>query len=109
MLNEVLIDATKYKIESTSEKIIVDGQQCSGSIDFNRAKIKLFDEIIGQGSECRILMHEICHGILFERGLKNYYEDETLVDELASGIINLIRANPKLVDFINCTGKETEN
>ena len=45
-------------------------------------------------------MHEVVHAILNERGLNEKAENETLVEELAKGFVNLIRQNPKLTDFI---------
>ena len=45
-------------------------------------------------------MHEVVHAILHQRGLYKASDDEELVDELAKGFVNLIRQNPKLVNFI---------
>ena len=45
-------------------------------------------------------MHEIIHAILFERGMPEASEDEILVEELAKGVLNLIRSNPNLIELI---------
>lgn len=45
-------------------------------------------------------MHEIVHALLFERGMPEAAADEELVSELAAGFVNLVRANPQLVEFL---------
>lgn len=97
--NSVMIDATRYAIETTNEKIILDGRECSGDISYWGGKIRV-DASTGDTVKQQILMHEIVHGIMYSRGLGDYRTDEKLVEQLASGFINLIRTNPELVRCI---------
>lgn len=101
MIKNVMIDAVRYAVEETKDIILVDGQACRGSVDYNKAVIKLISdkEALGEGRRTQTLMHEVIHALLFERGCEEW-EDEELVDALASGVINLIRQNPELVDLI---------
>ena len=99
MIKNVLIDAVNYRIEITGERIIVDGQECGADVDYNLALIRLSDKI-GKGAEAKFLMHEIFHAVLKERSMFEESGNESLVDELAAGTINLIRENPQLIEFL---------
>lgn len=101
MLKNVLVDAANYKIELTNEILIVDGQEAGATVEYNLGLIKIRnDKVVGEGVRAKLLMHEVMHALLHERGLVEASEDEQLVDALAAGVINLIRTNPALVDFI---------
>lgn len=107
MGNKVLIDAVEYEIKRTDEPIIVDGQQCWASVDYVKAQIKMRNRnIVGAGREPRLLMHEVVHALLHARGFYDEANNEELVEALAGGVVNLIRDNPKLVEFLE--GKEKE-
>lgn len=113
MLKNVLVDAVNYKVELTDEVLIVDGQEAGASVDYNLGLIKIrSDKTVGEGVRAKILMHEVLHALLHERGMLEASNDESLVDELAAGFVNLIRTNPALIEFIyfgrrdkNDTGK----
>ena len=101
MLKNILVDAVKYRIEPTNEILLVDGQECGANVDYNLGLIKIRNaNVVGEGVQAKILMHEIFHALLHERGLIEASDDEQLIDALASGTINLIRTNPALVEFI---------
>lgn len=97
--NSVMIDTTRYDIETTDENIIVGGRECSGDISYWEGRIRVAASM-GNTVKQQTLMHEIVHGIMHRRGLDDYRTDEKLVDQLANGFINLIRANPELVRCI---------
>ena len=99
MIESVMVDAVEYRVEETDEKIIIEGQQCVADVDYNSALIRI-GNVVGEGAKAKVLMHEIFHALLSERGLGAESQNEMLVNELASGTINLIRDNPALVEFI---------
>ena len=101
MLENIIIDAVNYRIKETNEIIVHEGQECGAMVDYNKALITIRnDDILGEGAKAKTLMHEVVHAILHERGMTEESENETLVNELAAGIINLIRYNPKLILYI---------
>ena len=101
MPKSVTIDAVKYNIIRSDDVLVVGGTECSAYCDYDQTEIRVRSfPAVGAGREVQTLMHEIVHGILFERGLDEQSADEKLVDGLASGIINLIRSNPKLVAYV---------
>ena len=102
MVESVLIDSATYRIEWTDEPIHVDGRVCRGDVDYNRARIRLSsrEDILGEGQKVPVLMHEVVHAMLYERGRCKDAEDEDLVDALAAGFVNLVRQNPGLVQYI---------
>lgn len=104
MLKNIIIDAVNYRVEETEEVIIHEGKECGAIVEYGKALITIRkDENIGEGLKPKLLMHEIIHALLHERGMDDAAEDETLVDELASGLVNLIRQNPQLINFITNT------
>ena len=89
-----------YDVQVTSDKIIVDGRDCLGSIDYNRNLIRISDWV-GESAAKVTLMHEVVHGILFERGTDfKEHNEEYVVDEIARGFMEVTRANPDLVQCI---------
>ena len=101
MVESVMIDAIRYRVEQTQDMILVDGCACRGEVDCNLARIRLSGdgEALGEGRKAQVLMHEVVHAMLYERG-REECENEELMDALASGFVNLIRQNPELVQFI---------
>lgn len=98
----VLIDSVRYSITYSDYPVIVDGQQCLGAIDYNNGTIDIDISKTGENVLPKVLMHEIVHGILQERNMQDFLgkNTETIVDNLAIGFINLLRQNPKLIEFI---------
>lgn len=97
-----MIDAVKYRIVQTSEMLMVEGRECGAEVDYNAATIKISacKDKVGEGAKAKVLMHEIVHALLHERGLREESEDENLVEELAKGLVSLIRQNSELINFI---------
>ena len=101
MPDSVIIDAVRYAILRVKEPLILDGRICNAVVDYNTAQIKILEGgNIGEGNAAKLLMHEIVHALLFERGMPEAAADEELVSELAAGFVNLVRANPQLVEFL---------
>ena len=103
MIDTVRIDALTYKVSETKEPIIIDNRETRGKIEYNSAEIVISDreETCSNDRKAAVLMHEIVHGIIYERGLMSQVDDsEMLCDEFSSAFIGLIRDNPKLIDFI---------
>lgn len=101
MLENIIIDTVNYRIKETNDIIVLDGQECGAMVEYSKALITIRkDESLGEGAKAKTLMHEVMHALLHERGMIEESENETLVEELAKGLINLIRWNPQLIDFI---------
>ena len=100
MIDSVKIDSVVYDIVVTDKTIVVDGRECKGSIDYNKNIIKIAD-FLGEGQSKVTLMHEIVHGMAFERGIKfDGTGEETIVDELGKAMLQVMRDNPILVKYI---------
>ena len=99
MIENVQIDAANYRVTQTDETIIVGGAVCGGEVDYNAAHIRL-GNVLGESAKIKVLMHEIFHAMLYERGISDEFQDEDLINALASGTVNLIRQNPALIKFL---------
>lgn len=103
MINKVKIDQVTYDISEVSGPILVDHRECKGCIDYNINKIELL-AANGPSQTQVTLMHEIVHGIVYERDLDRYIkgdENEDFTDAMAKAIMQLIRDNPGLVKQLN--------
>lgn len=84
-----------YTVKRVDEVIIVDHKECFGSIDYNKKIIRIANNIQDLQGEEETFLHEILHGIVFERNFtyeKN--DDETITEELARGLHQVIKDNP---------------
>ena len=100
MITKVKIDTATYDISIVSEIIILDGRQCKGSIDYNKNIIKIAD-FVGESQAKITLMHEIVHGMVFERGISlDKGDEETIVDELGKAMLQVIRDNKDLIEYL---------
>jgi len=100
ILKSVRIGSMDYKVELTGEVILVDHKECFGSIDYNNKVISINSKIQGIQNQEVTLLHEIFHAITNERTFS--YEnnsDETITEELARGLHQLIKDNPKLFEL----------
>lgn len=100
MVENVLIDAARYAVEIIDGPLVGNGRDCVGVTDFNEARIQLRKEAALSGGAARLLMHEVIHAIMYERGLTEDTYNEQIVDTVAAGVVNLIRQNPDLVRLI---------
>jgi len=99
ILKQVRIGSMDYKVELTDETIIVDHRECFGNINYydKTIEINTTSQDI-QGQELTLL-HEIFHGVVYERNFKyNVNDDESITEELARGLHQLIKDNPKLFE-----------
>ena len=89
MPDSVIIDAVRYAILRVKEPLILEGRACNAVVEYNTAQIKILEGgNIGEGNAAKLLMHEIVHALLFERGMPKAAADEELVSELAAGFVN---------------------
>lgn len=103
MIDKVKIDQVTYAVSETAGPILVDSRVCRGAITYGTNKIELL-ATEGESQKQVTLMHEIVHGIVYERNLEKYIkgdENEDFTDEMARAIMQLIRDNPELVKQLN--------
>jgi len=95
--DKVRIGSIDYTVEITGEVIIVDRKECNGEIDYNEKVIKIRNDMQCVQSQEITLLHEIVHGIVYERNFA--YEkcnEETITEELARGLHQVIKDNPEM-------------
>jgi hypothetical protein len=92
---KVTIGCYDYDVQLTDEVLLVDNRKCSGLIDYNKKVIKISNEdMFSEQSREQTLWHEIVHGIINYRAVGYGKEDEeTFVDELATGLYLLCKQN----------------
>ena len=99
-LSLIRVDVQDYMVSYADEPLINQNhQECFGQCDINNKLIT-----VKSNRPCfaqyHTLMHEIMHAIIHERGV-TYGEttEETFIDEIAAGLVGLVRDNPDLFNI----------
>jgi hypothetical protein len=95
---KVRIGSMDYSVIFTDETLIVNGRECKGMITYEKHEIKIKNGISDKQGEEETFLHEVVHGIVYERNfnLNAVDEDELKVDEIARGLHQFIRDNPNI-------------
>ena len=98
MLPKITIGCYDYDITETDEVLLIDNKKCKGRIDYNAHLIEVSSEsMFSKQSKEQTLWHEIVHGIINYRNVDySKCDEETFVDELATGLYLLCKSNGKL-------------
>lgn len=97
ILDKVRIGSSDYSVIISNETLVVDRQECKGMIDYEFHKIKINNEIQDEQGQEQTFLHELMHGIVRERNLDlSNSDEETIVDEIAIGLNQVIRDNPEI-------------
>ena len=96
-LGSVRIGSSDYSVIISSETLVVDRQESKGMIDYEFHEIKINNEIQDKQGQEQTFLHELVHGIIKERSLDLQNSDEeTIVDEIALGLHQVIRDNAEI-------------
>jgi hypothetical protein len=71
-----------------------EGGALMGDFNSNKARIRVNADDDEQ-VQVVTLWHEIVHGILYTAGIRDH--DETLIDALAFGLVQVMRDNPEII------------
>jgi hypothetical protein len=94
--SRVKIGGIKYDVIQTTETLTINFRECCGTIDYESAEIKLNTNRNPQ-KVCQTFWHEVFHAIVKERNLSlENISEETLVDEMAIAMNQIIVDNPNL-------------
>lgn len=93
--DRVRIGSIDYEVID-KDTIVGQGVQCYGLIDFEQCHILLDAGIQSQQKLELTYLHEVVHGLLYSRSLKEAAANEELVDEIAIALHQLIRDNPEM-------------
>lgn len=89
----IRIGCYDYKVVETDDIIVVDNVACKGAIEYDNKVIKIKAGMEEQTKE-QTFWHEVVHGIIQYRQVNPQRADEeTLVDELATGIYGIMKAS----------------
>lgn len=92
---QIRIGSVDYDVIIKDTPVVLEGQQCMGAINYMKNKIEIDASIISIQQAEITLLHEIMHGILYDRGFKET-ENEELVEGIARGLHQLIRDNKEM-------------
>lgn len=97
---KVRIGSMDYKVELTERTLGLNGKVCYGTIDYEQHAIEINSEIQDVQGQEQTFLHELVHGIIKERNLDLQNSDEeTVVEEIATGLHQVIRDNPEMFNL----------
>ena len=88
---ELRIGNMFYKVVY-EEKLILNGQQCLGVIDYDSHTIKIDEKVQDSQNFKLTLIHEITHGLLYENGLHDLNTEEN-VDAISKALYQFLTDN----------------
>ena len=96
-METIRIGPIDFKYVESELIVSNDAKQLDGKITYNKQQIEVASPYPEQYRRL-VLWHEIVHGILNLAGRD--CDDEGLIDALAGGIVQVLRDNPQLREFI---------
>ena len=99
---KVRVGSVDYNVTVADERLILDTQQCSGTVDYGMNEINI-DSGIQSKEHCEItFLHELVHAIFNERNL--YFPEfgidgdieEKIVNCVAYGLHQVVKDNPQV-------------
>ena len=95
--DKIIISGMEYEVILTDEPIFMDNLRAYGHIDFENKKILIDKNIRDKQGHIQTLIHEIIHGIVYDRELNLRSDgEETIVDQLSKGLYQVIKDNPDM-------------
>lgn len=95
IIDKVRIGSMYYNIKLTDETLVLNGRECKGMIDYEFHEIKINNKVHDSQGQEQTFLHELIHGIIRERNLDlENSNEETIVDEIATGLHQIIKDNP---------------
>jgi hypothetical protein len=93
MLDVIKIGGIRYAV--VADNRLIDSLR-SGEMRHMRAEIAVLPDATPELLP-QTLWHEVLHGVLLHAGIKDH--DETQIDVIAYGIVQVLRDNPALVEM----------
>jgi hypothetical protein len=93
MLDAIKIGGIRYTV--LADNRLIDSLR-SGEMRHMRAEIAVLPDATPELLP-QTLWHEVLHGVLLHAGIKDH--DETQIDVIAYGIVQVLRDNPALVEL----------
>lgn len=95
--DKIRIGSMYYEVVKSNKILVLEGKECFGIIDYNKHLIEINDNIGDIQQQEQTFLHEVVHGIIRERNLDlENSDEESIVDELATGLHQIIRDNPEM-------------
>lgn len=91
----VRVGSCDYAVEFVEHPLTLNGQECIGIVDCHMHQISINRTVGDYQRHEQTFLHELLHAIVHDRGLE-LDNEETIVDELAKGLHQVIRDNPMI-------------
>ena len=94
---KIIISGMEYKVKLEDNPLFFNNLRAYAHIDYEDKEICIDSELQDTQGHTHSLLHEIIHGIVYDREIDFKNDDEeTVTDQLAKGLYQLIKDNPSL-------------
>ena len=91
------IGSCDYIIDFTDNDLVSNHKECYACINYDKHTIEINSKLGDNQLNELSILHELFHGIIKERNIE-VDNEELVVEELARGMHQVIRDNPKLFE-----------
>ncbi|MHC8464506.1 ImmA/IrrE family metallo-endopeptidase [Weissella tructae] len=99
----IKIGALNYQVVEEHNPRSDDATPLWGDINYENGIIRI-QENMTPDMQGLALLHESLHGIMQERGMNKYVDDEELIVPLTSGLMAFLKDNPELLKKMGIGG-----
>lgn len=95
--NKIIISGMVYEVKLEEKSLFCNNQRAYAHIDYDNKIISIDKGLQDTQGHCQTLLHEILHGIVYDREL-DFAKDgeETLIDQLSRGLYQFLKDNPNI-------------
>lgn len=90
--NTVKLGPHTYNIVEVDNLRGDDGTKLDGQIEYHKLTIEIDSDTVSTYKRC-VLWHELIHGMLDNAGIDSDMHDETTIDIIASGVMQVLQDN----------------
>lgn len=91
--DKIKISGIEYEVMKTDGPLVLDGTQAYGLIDYNNRIIKIDTKLQDKQGVENTFIHEVLHGIAFDRQIDWEGDEEDVIEQLARGIYSMLKEN----------------
>lgn len=98
-MKNIKIGGTVYKIQNEKDSFVEAGKAIDGGINYSQSLIRVARDNKSKQYADTTLIHEIVHGIIEEYNVE-IPEEEKFTEGFSKGLYQVLKDNPKLVEYI---------
>jgi Zn-dependent peptidase ImmA (M78 family) len=94
---KVRVGSMIYSVTQGDKTLLINNKACKGLISYEKHEIEINNSVQDKQGAEQTFLHELVHAIVYERNITlEKTDEEVIVDELATGLHQVIMDNPDI-------------